>query len=108
MKTLLGCCTKHDKENFEKTPTYETMLEDFRHTSLKDHDIYEGFLMEAVIKTNNTENIGKHYNKVIQMAIEEKYDCVVLMHDDVQMDDYAWTDKLQEAFKEYDVLVLYA
>lgn len=106
MKILLGCCTKHDRENFEKTPTYQTMLEDFRHTSLKDHQLYEGYFVNAVIKTNNKDNIGKHYNKVLQMAVEEEYDCVVLMHDDVQVDDYAWIDKLQEAFKEYDVVGL--
>ena len=40
------------------------------------------------------------------MAIKEKYDAVVLMHDDIQMDDYGWPNKLEEAFKEYDIVGL--
>ena len=41
------------------------------------------------------------------MAVElGDYDWVILMHDDVQMDDLAYVDKLQEAFKEYDVVGL--
>ena len=106
MKTLLGCCTKHDRGNFEKTPTYETMLNGFLHGKGKDHEFYESMDLDAVIKTNNKENIGKHYNKVLKMASDNEYDCVILMHDDVQMDDLAYVDKLEEAFKEYDVVGL--
>ena len=106
MKILLGSCTKHNRENFEKTPTYKSMLEDFKHTDHKDYALYEGCLTQAVIKTNNKENIGKHYNKVLKMAVDEKYDTAILMHDDVQMDDFGYTDKLEEAFKEYDIVGL--
>mgnify|MGYP003651850559 CR=1 FL=1 len=106
MKILLGCCTKHDRENFEKTPTYKSMLNGFLHGNGKDHDFYESMDLDAVIKTNNKENIGKHYNKVLNMAVDEEYDCAILMHDDVQIDDYSWTYKLREAFREYDVVGL--
>ena len=106
MKTLLGCCTKHDRGNFEKTPTYETMLNGFLHGKGKDHEFYESMDLDAVIKTNNKENIGKHYNKVLKMASDNEYDCVILMHDDVSVDDNRWPEKLQEAFKEYDVVGL--
>jgi GT2 family glycosyltransferase len=107
MKTLLGCCTKHDRANFEKSPTYETMLNGFLHGKGKDHDFYESMDLDAVIKTNNRDNIGKHYNKVLNMAVEiGDYDCVILMHDDVQIDDRSWSEKIQEAFEESDVVGL--
>ena len=106
MKTLLGICTKYDARGFEKTPTYKTMLDDFAVEVGEDHAFYEGAFTYAVVKTNNTDNIGKHYNKVLEMAISEGYDTVILMHDDVQMDDWGWSDKLEEAFKEYDVVGL--
>ena len=111
MKILLGSCTKHNREDFEKTPTYNSMLHGFLHGKGDNHEFYEGVILQrmftdAVIKTNNKENIGKHYNKVLEMAIDEQYDTVILMHDDVQMDDLGWTYKLNEAFKEYDVVGL--
>ena len=106
MKILLGSCTKHDRGNFEKTPTYKSMLNGFMHGGGKDHEFYESMYLDAVIKTNNKENIGKHYNKVLKMAVDEKYDTVILMHDDVQMDDFGYSDKLKEAFKEYDIVGL--
>ena len=106
MKTLIGSCTKHDQENFQKTPTYTSMLQGFKHAGNKDYEFYEGTFTDAVIKTSNKENIGKHYNKVLKMGVDEGYDCVVLMHDDVQMDDLAYMDKLKEAFKENDIVGL--
>jgi GT2 family glycosyltransferase len=106
MKTLLGCCTKHDRENFEKTPTYETMLNGFLHGNGKDHDFYESMDLDAVIKTNNKDNIGKHYNKVLNMAVDEEYDWVILMHDDVSMEDKYLETKLKKAFVNYDIVGL--
>ena len=106
MNTLIGVCTKHDTEGFEKTPTYKSMLTGFDRDIGKEHVFYEGSDTYAVIKTNNKENIGKHYNKVLEMAVANQYDCVVLMHDDVDVDDIKWPGKLKEAFKEYDVVGL--
>ena len=100
MKTLLGCCTKHDRENFEKTPTYESMLDGCKHTDHKEYALYEGYI-DAVIKTKNKENIGKHYNKVLKMAVDEEYDWVFLMHDDVSMEDKYLETKLKKAFVNY-------
>ena len=106
MKTLLGSCTKHNRANFEKTPTYKSMLYGFLYGKGKGYEFYESMDLDAVIKTKNKENIGKHYNKILDMAVSEKYDTVILMHDDVQIDDRGWQDKLQEAFKKYDVVGL--
>ena len=106
MKTLIGTCTQHNRDKFETTPMYASMLQDFKHASGNDYEFYEGAFTDAVIKTLNKDNIGKHYNKVLKMGVDEGYDCVVLMHDDVKMDDYGWSDKVQETFKEYDVVGL--
>tara|TARA_Y100000310_G_scaffold197205_1_gene197297 strand:- start:6527 stop:7234 length:708 start_codon:yes stop_codon:yes gene_type:complete len=106
MKTLLGSCTKHNRKKFEETPTYKSMLNGFLHGGGKDHEFYESGDLDAVIKTNNKENISKHYNSVIRMAISEKYDCVILMHDDVSMEDKYLETKLKKAFVNYDVVGL--
>lgn len=106
MKTLIGSCTQHNRDNFETSPTYASMLQGFKHAGHNDYEFYEGTNEDAVIRTLNKDNIGKHYNKVLKMGVDEGYDCVVLMHDDVQIDDYNWSDKVEEAFKEYDVVGL--
>ena len=106
MKILVGSCTKHNRENFEKTPMYTSMLNGFLHGSNKDHEFYESMDMDGVIKTNNTENISKHYNKVLKMGVDEKYDCVILMHDDVSVEDGFLVNKLHKGFKDYDIIGL--
>jgi len=106
MKILIGICTKHDIDGFEKTPTYQTMFSEIKGEDCEDHILYNSWSIHGIVRKNNKENIGKHYNRVIDMAIKEKYDTVVLMHDDVKVDDYGWVDKLEEAFKEYDVVGL--
>lgn len=106
MKIIIGICTQHDKKGFEKTPTYQSMFSNLKGDDRKDHILYTDYHIDAVIKKNNKENIGKHYNRILDMAINEKYDTAVLMHDDIQMDDYGWIDKLEEAFKEYDIVGL--
>mgnify|MGYP003123390415 CR=1 FL=1 len=106
MKTLIGTCTKHDKKEFEKTPTYQTMLTDTVGVDRENHILYNGRFTNGVVRKNNKENIGKHYNKVLDMAVAEEYDTVILMHDDVHVDDWSWSVKLSEAFVEYDVVGL--
>lgn len=105
-KILIGICTKHDKKEFENTPTYHSMFPELKGEDRQDHILYISDFTHGIVRKNNKENIGKHYNRVIDMAVAEKYDTVVLMHDDVQMDDYGWVDKIEEAFKEYDIVGL--
>ena len=96
----------HYKSCFDETPTYKTMLDGFAAEERDEHILYTGAYTNCSVKKNNKENIGKHYNKVLDMAVTEGYDTAILMHDDVQVDDFAWPDKLEEAFKEYDVVGL--
>tara|TARA_Y100000593_G_C4181198_1_gene272114 strand:- start:142 stop:531 length:390 start_codon:yes stop_codon:yes gene_type:complete len=106
MTTLIGTCTKHGVEGFEETSTYNSMLIGCAREDCDDHILYTDMHFQAVVKKNNKENIGKHYNKVLDMAVTEGYDTVILMHDDVKMDDLGWTEKLQEAFKDNDIVGL--
>ena len=82
------------------------MLDGCYHASGEDHEFYESMDIDAVIKTNNKENIGKHYNKVLKMAVDEEYDWVILMHDDVSMEDKYLETKLKKAFVNYDIVGL--
>jgi GT2 family glycosyltransferase len=106
MRILIGSCTQHDVAGFEKTPAYTTMLKGCGQSSQKQYEFYESTTVNAVIKTKNKENIGKHYNKVIQLGISENYDCIVLMHDDVSMEDAFLDQKLERAFTSYDIVGL--
>ena len=106
MKTIIGICTKHDKKGFEQTPTYKSLFSDLKGTDRNDHILYTDYDVDVVVRKQNKENIGKHYNRVIDMAVTDNYDWIILMHDDIQMDDYGFRDKLQEAFKEYDIVGL--
>ena len=47
MKTLIGICTKHTVEGFEKTPTYKSMLKGF------DRDLgKEAFYAQILLSTS--------------------------------------------------------
>jgi len=105
MRTLLGSCTKHDATGFEKTPLYNSLLKNLITQRTEKTVLYTGDI-DAVIKTNNQDNIGKHYNRVLEMSIDEKYDCVILMHDDVSVEDKFLFDKIAEGFQEHDVVGL--
>lgn len=107
-KFLVGCCTKGPRSEFENSPTRGSILASAFGTTLNDdkHVIYELDNIRAVVRYNNNESLGKHYNKVIQMAVEEKYDYVILMHDDVSVEDSCLLDKIETGLGEYDILGL--
>jgi GT2 family glycosyltransferase len=71
-----------------------------------DHILYTCQDIDVVVRKQNKENIGKHYNKVIDMAVRESYDWVILMHDDVSVEDKYLETKLKKAFVNYDVVGL--
>ena len=95
----------HIKDVFLQTPMYKSMLEGTRREWTDDHGLFTG-AYDAIIKLNNSDSICTHYNKVIQMAVDEQYDTVILMHDDVSIQDSDLTVKLFEAFQDNDVVGL--
>jgi GT2 family glycosyltransferase len=82
------------------------MLYGFLHGAGDDHEFYESMDLDAVVKTKNKENIGKHYNKVLKMGVDEEYDCIILMHDDVSVEDKYLVDKLTKGFEDNDIVGL--
>lgn len=58
---------------------------------------------EFIFKENNTESLPVVYNKAIDFAIQENFDCVVLSHDDVIIEsDLSY--KLPSLMDRYDVV----
>lgn len=107
MKVLLGSCTQHNKEEFVDTPLYSSMLTDIHCEWWSDkHGFFYGTSTDAVIRINNKEPIYKHYNTVLEMAREELYDAVVLCHDDIDIQDSNWKDKVKRGLEEYDIIGL--
>lgn len=71
------------------------------------HNTYNKFCntaeYEFFIKENNKLSIAVTYNKAIDFAIAEKFNYIVLCHDDVIIESNL-IQKLQENFKQYDVI----
>lgn len=105
MKILLGSCTRHDIDRFQNSELYTSMLSSLTLERTDTAALYTGDI-DAAIKINNTEHISKHYNKVLEMGIDMKYDCIILMHDDVSIEDKFLNIKLQSAFQNHDVVGL--
>lgn len=105
MKILIGSCTQHDDKQFEESALYHSVLKGSKREKYNNNILYEG-TYDAIVKTSNKDNICKHYNKVIELAVEENYDCVILVHDDVSIEDSMIVEKLRQAFKKFDVVGL--
>lgn len=106
MKILIGSCTQKDKVEFKTTPLYTSLLKDLEEDCNDKYSFFEGDDIYSIIALQNKEQIGKQYNKFIDMAVQEKYDCVILMHDDVSVEDRFLEEKIATAFKEYDIVGL--
>ena len=107
MKILLGSCTEHDREGFEKTPLYESLLIDSVCTTLNVNTlIYDVGDLCAIVRINNKKNIGIHYNRVLEMSKTGDFKCVILIHDDVSVEDSLLCSKLEEAFRVNDIVGL--
>ena len=65
----------------------------------KNHSTFNSF----IFKENNTDSLPKVYNKAIDFAIEEKFDALVLCHDDVIIESDL-TYRLPSIMQKFDVL----
>ena len=106
MKTLIGCCTAKDQDAFLKTPTAKSIFANTTREHTDNEYVMFSGEVDGVVKTSNKETICKHYNSVIELAIKEKYDTVILVHDDIRVEDINWIKKLKKALEEYDIVGL--
>ena len=106
MKILVGCCTAKNQDEFLETPTAKSVLKNTtrEHTD-NDYVMFSGEV-DAVVKSLNKENIGKHYNSVLELGVKENYDSVLLVHDDIRVEDVNWIKKLKKAHEDNDVVGL--
>jgi len=58
---------------------------------------------DIFIKENNKESLAKTYNKAIDFAIKEKFEYLVLCHDDIIIESNIYK-KIPELMKQYDVI----
>lgn len=79
--------TKRNDWQFPLTKTaIEFDLDGFMHTRL-----------------NNTQGLPKVYNECLDLAIKEKFDYVMFIHDDVHL-EHDPRPKLENLFQEYDIV----
>ena len=52
---------------------------------------------------NNTQGLAKLYNKFLDLAIKEKFEYVMFIHDDVHL-EHDPRPKLEKLFEEYDIV----
>lgn len=61
------------------------------------------FDCDVVFALENKDPLPVVYNKALKLAKSEEYDCVILVHDDVEL-EHDPTHKLEDLFLDYDVV----
>jgi hypothetical protein len=93
MKTIkFVVATKENKQNFLKTKPFGLFLE-------KTNTVNQSIIIE-----NNSHGLSKVYNKFL--TEEYKNDYIIFVHDDVLIDDLFYSEKIQMAFEQYDIIGL--
>ena len=85
-KTLVATCTR-------KAKFADTTL----HDSIWKHEL----LCRTIL--NNEESLAKRYNEIIDEAVEDNVDCLILVHDDVILEEDP-IPKLERLFDDYDLV----
>lgn len=57
----------------------------------------------SYIKLSNTRGLAKVYNEFLDTAIQEKFDYIIFVHDDVHL-EHDPRPKLEKLFQEYDIV----
>ena len=107
MKILISSCTQYDEDGFKDTKLYKSVLKTLCAEHINNNIIsYIADDLKAIVRLNNKENIGIHYNRTLALAKEEDFDCIIFIHDDVSLEDSHLSDKLTQAFIDYDIVGL--
>lgn len=68
--------------------------------------VYENIIkygIECDFCLNNTASLTRRYNEAIDMALKEDADCLILVHDDVELEKNP-IPKLEKLFNEFDLV----
>jgi len=93
MNIYIISCTKSSNKEFNDTPLGKSIVK--LNTVL-------GINITPLVCFNNTDGMPKVYNDFLSMTSGN--DRVLFVHDDVYINDIFLADKLEEGFKNYDVL----
>jgi hypothetical protein len=96
MNHLIVCCTR---DKFSITPLSQSLGPEpkFGSNSYFTTQIFE----------HNKQNISSRYNQVLkEYKNSPNFDSLIFIHDDVEIVDPCWLEKLEEAYKEYDIVGL--
>jgi len=108
-KPLIISATAKTAEEFTEQPLYKSLfVKGTQHDRGKEHDFFTNPEFDAIVRVKNKENIGKFYNKAIEFLKDnpEEHDCVIFCHDDLSIEDRFLHEKLQDGFKDFDILGL--
>ncbi len=90
MKHLVSSCTKYPINEFNNTPLGES----FKKLNIEN----------TLIHYNNTNGLSKQYNKSIEYGLNNNYDSLILIHDDVYLLDAFYKEKIEECYSNFDIL----
>lgn len=76
--------------------------------NLKDTTLYKSIenldmSVDLIFETENTESLAIRYNEAIQKALNNNYDALILVHDDVKL-EHDPTESLEVDFDNFDVI----
>lgn len=89
------CATKKTREEFlSESPTGQTLL--------RFSDVTP---VELILHTRNTKGLSELYNVAIEEAISSP--CIlVFMHDDIEILDFFWGERVRQGLSKFDILGL--
>jgi hypothetical protein len=67
------------------------------------HESAVKYGLDSIYACHNSESLSKKYNEMIDMCLEEDYDCLILVHDDVVLEENP-IPKLEKLFDQFDLV----
>lgn len=106
MKYLIASCTKQSPSKTFPSENPFPLMESFKKLDKIYHIVKDNIEIGYRVEFENKEGLSKMYNIFIEDAIKQGYDRIIFAHDDVCILDMFMCEKLEEAFKTYDVIGL--
>lgn len=105
MKFTLVTCSQRTEEYFRKDSELGKCIPKLM--SMHNYDEEEKIKIDFLIIDDNTKGLSECYNNAIDKVLAketDKSDAIIFCHDDVCINDMFVLEKLEEAFKTYDVV----
>lgn len=112
MKILLVTCTRCSLDEFWNTRIFKssTVYNHFKCAGInytrENQTLLRGKVFDLLVNHSNTKPLTETYNKCIKYAHKNKYDVIVLVHDDLSIEDSMLVEKISTALEKYSVVGL--